>query len=328
MRTTTIAIAILLAACGGSSATGDDTAADPDAAGGADPDARPGTDPDADPGAPDAAPATDPGELGPYVVTVTTASTTTSLGTASLTVYRPAGDGPFPLVVVSTGFQITRSNYDVTCRHIASWGYLVVSHDYTSGNHDEKAAEISELIDWALGAQPVDATRIATAGHSMGGKVSILAAIEDPRVGAVVGWDPVDALPPFSDGSTSVAPERIDELTRPIAVIGETGDSSCAPAADNYQQYFDGACAAPAALEVTIEGADHTDWVDSRASCGFACLVCAQGATEDATVLEISRRVTVAWLEVHLRGRDEMAPWFSVPGIGSPVSVQYEPPCP
>jgi len=289
--------------------------------------------PDADPDAPDASglPAGDPGNPGSFTITTTNATVTTSLGSAAVTVYTPGGTGPFPLVVVSTGFQIGKANYDSTSRHLASWGYVVLAHDYTSGNHQEKAGEVGELIDWALGNTAADATKIATAGHSMGGKVSILAAIEDARVKAVVGWDPVDALPPFSDGSTSVAPERIDELAVPIAVIGETTDGggggggmACAPVADNYAAFFTGSCGAPDALEVTIAGADHTDWVDDRSACGLACLFCGTGATADATVLAITKRVTVAWLETHLRGRTDLGSHLTAPGV--PATVREIPP--
>lgn len=303
---------VAVLACGQS--TDPDTAAD--AASGAGADAASG--PDAGPGS-----ATDPADPGPFLVGTSTSSVATSLGTAQVTLYAPEGAGPFPLLVVSTGFQIGRGNYAGTCEHVASWGYLVLAHDYTAGNHQEKAAEVSELIDWALESDaPVDPARIATAGHSLGGKVSVLAAIEDERVGAVVGWDPVDALPPFSDGSISVTPERMDELDAPIALIGETGDGQCAPPADNYQAFFAAACGAPDALEVTIAGADHTDWVDDPSACGFACLVCQQGTTADATVRAITRRVTVAWLEIHLRGRTDLGGWISEPGAGDPATVR------
>jgi len=326
MRPCLVLSLFLVVACGQSPAGGDDA--------GPDPDAGPGTgDPDADPGAPDAEPggATDPAEPGPFAVETTTDSVSTSLGTAAVTVYTPTGAGPFPLVVVSPGYQIGRGNYDATCRHVASWGYVVLSHDYTSGNHQEKAGEVGELIDWALASlDAADPAAIATAGHSLGGKVSILAAILDGRVGAVVGWDPVDALPPISDGSISVAPERMAELDAPIAVIGETTDATgglgmaCAPTADNYTQFYTGACSggAPAALEVTVAGADHTDWVDDRSACGFACLVCAQGATADATTRTITKRMTVAWLETHLRGRTGFGTWLSSPGLGAEATAR------
>jgi dienelactone hydrolase len=310
----TIAVA-MLAACGGTTAPmGDDGNGDDDDA---------GQDPDAATAAPDAGgvAVADPGSPGIWVVDELEGTIETALGDAGITVYSPSSGGPFPLVIVSTGFQIGRDSYAATCRHLASWGYVVLAHDYTAGNHQEKAAEIGDLIDGAiaqLGAR-IDATRIAVAGHSLGGKVSINAAILDARIDAVIGWDPVDALPPFSDGSTSVTPELMDGLTVPLAVIGETLDGSCAPSADNYVRFFEAACDAPGALEVTVAGADHTDWVDDRSACGFACLVCATGTTDDATTREITRRVTTAWLQVHLRGLDEYASFLAAPGAPATI---------
>jgi dienelactone hydrolase len=310
-----LVVPIAIASCAAPFAESD-PAPDRDAAAGGDAATPP---PDADPG-----PAPDPAGPGPHAVTTTTAAVRTSLGTAAVVIFTPAGPGPFPVVIVSPGFQIDQDRYAGTCAHVASWGYLVISHDYTGGNHDQKAAEVAELIDWAVDADlPADATRIGVAGHSLGGKVSIRAAIEDPRIGAVIGWDPVDALPPIgNDGSTSVTPERMGQLTAPMVVLGQTGDTGCAPAADNFQQYFAHACAAAAVLEVTIAAADHTDWVDDRAQCGIACLLCGQGATADATVRTITRRVTVAWLETHLRGRAGLGEYLSAPGVGSPASVR------
>jgi dienelactone hydrolase len=258
------------------------------------------------------------------------------------TVFSPSADGttpapgPFPLVIVSPGFQLARSQYAVYCRHLATWGYLCITRDYAaSGNHQAKAREVGQVIDWATGATSglaarIDAGKIATAGHSLGGKVSINAAILDARVKAVVGWDPVDALPPFgNDGSLSVTPEMMGGLRVPVAVLGELTDStgglggqSCAPAADNYQQYFVAACQVPARLEVTIDMADHMDWLGDRASCGLACLACQNGPTTEATVQTITRRVTTAWLERHLRGDTSVTTWLAAPAVGMPASVR------
>jgi pimeloyl-ACP methyl ester carboxylesterase len=190
---------------------------------------------------------------------------------------------------------------------------------------------VSAILDWATGsasgvAAHVDKTKLATAGHSMGGKVSILTAILDPRVKAVVGWDPVDALPPISDGSYSVTPEKMDGLKVPVALLGETTDDGsgggfmpCAPAADNYHQYFIHACKAPAAVEVTIDGADHTEWADAS-TCGIACAFCTKGTTAAATVNTITDRVTVAWLETYLRGAAGLQHWWTT-DVGTPTAV-------
>src|SRR5512141_1433226 len=156
---------------------------------------------DAPPGTPDGAAAVDPAMPGPYDVHVDDGgSVATPKGNETITVYAPSSDGgatiapgAFPLVVVSPGFSIGRAAYANTCRHLATWGYVVLIHDYASGNHQDHAAGVVAIVTWVLGASSglathVDPAAIATAGHSMGGKVSILAAILDPRIKAVVGW--------------------------------------------------------------------------------------------------------------------------------------------
>ncbi|MBK9031160.1 MAG: alpha/beta hydrolase [Myxococcales bacterium] len=330
-------------ACGGGGSgddvPGPDAAVSPDGA--LDPDG--GTAPDAPGPGPDASGARDPGLPGTYRALVTASvSIPVASGTIAGTVCAPSTDGatpapgPFPLVVISPGYQLARAQYQIYCEHLATWGYVVVTRDYAgSGNHQAKAAEVGRVIDWATGAASglaarIDAARVGVAGHSLGGKVSINAAILDPRVKAVVGWDPVDALPPFgNDGSTSVTPELMGNLRVPLAVLGETTDASgglggmsCAPAADNYTQFYNAACNAPTALEVTIGMADHMDWIGDRASCGLACFACSNGQTPEATVHTITFRVTTAWFERHLRDDASVASYLAAPAIGTPTTLR------
>jgi dienelactone hydrolase len=342
-RLVLIGIAIL-AACGHGGAADDDGGDDD----GTDVDAPVSV--DAPVGAIDA-PTTsgDPGAPGTWMVH-TQANATISLGAAGNvagTVYSPSTDGttpaagPFPLVIVSSGFQLARAQYRIFCEHLATWGHVCITHEYaSSGNHQAKAREIGAIIDWALSpasglSARVQATAIGVAGHSLGGKVSINAAILDTRIKAVVGWDPVDALPPFgNDGSMSVTPEMMGNLRVPLALLGETTDStggvggmSCAPAADNYQQFFTSACETPAALEVTIGMADHMDWIGDRGSCGLACFACQNGQTADTVVHGITKRVTAAWFLRHLRGDTSVEAWLTAGQIGSPTTLRTNPGC-
>ena len=345
---TAVLTVLALAACGGGGeADGDDDINFIDAAPGT-VDAPPGGNPDGGGGGgPDAGGggnASDPGQPGRYMVH-TQDNVSISVGTSTTvrgTVYSPSDNGtspaagPFPLVIVSSGFQLARTQYAIFCQHLATWGYVCVTHDYpSSGSHQDKAREIGKIIDWATGtgsglAGRVDAARIGVAGHSLGGKVSIQAAIFDSRIKAVVGWDPVDALPPFgNDGSMSVTPEMMGNLRVPFAVIGELTDStgglggmSCAPAADNYQQYFTKACMAPATLEVTVGMADHMDWLGDRPNCGLACIACQNGQTPEATVHAITKRVTTGWFERHLRGVVGMDMWMTQQALGAPATVR------
>ena len=343
-----LCMAVLGSACG-----------DPEPGDGNEPDANVGNPdadpsaPDADPGTPDAPPlpVTDPADPGAYAVYIEDdVAVPIETEQAVLTICSPSVDngaspasGPFPALVVSPGFQLPRSQYQSMCDHLATWGYIVLLQDYARQggvfmppNHQTLAEDVGRLLDWALSdqsgiAERIDEARIAVAGHSLGGKVSILSAILDARVRTVIGWDPVDANPPINNGSPSVTPELMDGLTVPLAVLGELLDSqgmfqSCAPAADNYQQYFENACAAPEALEVTVEDADHMDWIDDRNTCGFVCNACQNGTADDANTRLLTRRVTTAFLEVHLRGRNELRTYLAEPDIGAGVTLRSQVP--
>jgi dienelactone hydrolase len=329
-RTASLTVALLL----GSLGCGDDGGGAP---------ADSGIPTDGNSSGADAAPSSDPALPGSYTPDVTDAISIPIGGdTATATLCAPTGDtgAPYPLVVVSPGFQLPRDQYRSMCEHLASWGYVVIVRDYLSSsifdppNHRDLADNTITIIDWALASEDaarIDASKIATAGHSLGGKTSIFTAILDDRVGATVGWDPVDAKPPVDNGSPSVTPEEMPNLDVPMAVIGETTDTSggmpCAPADDNFEQYYQYACGAPA-VQVTVDGADHMDWVDDRASCGLTCSFCADGSRDDAETRAITRRLTVAFLDRHLRGNAAMDAYLSAAGIGSGTAWDEKSGCP
>jgi len=269
----------------------------------------------------------DPALDGAATVTTATAAIpgATAGRTVQATVFTPSSPGPRPLVVISPGFQMARAQYTSYARHLATWGFAVVLTDYAGGslfpNHTTLANDVPKVIDWAL-AQPalaVAPTQIALAGHSLGGKISVYAASLDPRVKAVVAWDPVDA------NSPSVAPELMANLTAAIAVVGETTNGSgggmpCAPTADNFQAFY--AAAASPALAVTVVGADHMDWVDDP-SCGL-CGFCSPGAAPEERARVVTRRLDVAWLRRYLLADLSMDTWLDAPPelAASAVTIQ------
>jgi predicted dienelactone hydrolase len=305
MRTNGLWILALVTACGGSGAS-------------------PGVDgPGATADAPadsvitDGSPVTgDPAADGPATVTTSTTSIPGKTAGRMLpaTVYTPSSSGPRALVVVSPGFQMQRTQYASYARHLATWGFAVVLTDYAESgfgiDHARIAADVPAVIDWALAQATlaVDAQKVAAAGHSLGGKVSVFAATLDPRIKAIVAWDPVDSNNP------SVAPEKMATLTAALAVVGETTNGSggfmpCAPTADNFQTFY---AAAPApALAMTIDGADHMDWVDDP-SCGV-CGFCTAGSAMNERARTATRRLDVAWLRRQLFGDTAMDVWLDVP---------------
>jgi predicted dienelactone hydrolase len=218
------------------------------------------------------------------------------------------------LVVISPGFQMARTQYTSYAAHLATWGFVVILADYTDtsffADHQKAADDIRAVITWAL-ARPdlgIDSSKVAATGHSLGGKLSILAASSDPRIKAIVAWDPVDS------NSPSVAPQLMGTVGAAIAVIGETTNATggmmpCAPGAENFQQFY--AAARSPALAMTMNGADHMDWVDDP-SCAF-CGFCTAGTLSPSTTRTATKRLDVAWLRRQLFGDTAMEPWLSSP---------------
>ena len=235
--------------------------------------------------------------------------------TLAATVYRPSGVTSPALVVISPGFQLARTQYASYAHHLATWGFVVILTDYADSgffaDHQLMANDIGAVITFALApafTPAIDATKIALAGHSLGGDLSVLAASDDPRVKAVVGWDPVDGANP------SVVPEKMTTFTAKLAVIGETTDSSggfmpCAPSAENFTQFY--ASAPSPAYQLTVVGADHMDWVDDG-TCSF-CTFCTAGTAAPELSHKATRRLNVAWLRAQLFGDATMTTWLMAP---------------
>jgi len=212
-------IALLLAACGGNAADQVDAPVGPT------PDSSTQID-----GAVADGPATgtDPADDGAFTVVTTTASIPGSASGRTLpaTVFAPSTGTNRALVIVSPGFQMTRTQYTSYATHLATWGFVVVLTDYADtgffANHQLLANDVTSVIDWALpqSSLAIDPQRVATVGHSLGGKISVFAAAQDVRIKAVVAWDPVDSSNP------SVVPEKMTGLGAAIAVVGETTNGS------------------------------------------------------------------------------------------------------
>ena len=281
---------------------------------------------------------------GPYTSDQTDTSYTVTYAagerTMDVRIYLPSdlAAGPFPLVVLSHGFQLNGEGYNVLGDRLASHGFVVVSPSYGDSlfnalSHTALAQIVVATIDWAAAENArsgsalfghLDLDNIGVTGHSRGGKQSIYAAILDPRIKAVFGIDPVDSGPPVGGNDPvaypSLTPERMGELTVPFAAIGagRGGETTffglgpaCAPAADNYQAYFD-AAGAPA-FEYLVGDAGHLDFVDD---CGFLCTTCGQGS--DASVgRNFAAQTAVAFFKVFLAADESYRPWVD----GAPITA-------
>lgn len=264
-----------------------------------------------------AATAFDPNEDGPYAYTEIDVSTkvASTNNTVPLHVAYPTagpGAGPYPVVVIAHGFQLPASQYASFVRRLASFGYVAINADYSAGfvpDHVENAKDLIGAIDWAASAPELagkaDTTAVGMTGHSLGGKVTLLAATMDARVKASIALDPVDTLP--LGCSAQKCPDVSEKLPIgiPTGFLGETTDSQgglqqCAPAPDNYQTFY--AQAASPSLSVTVNGANHMSFIDDVGSCGLTCSACKAASAPNAQVNAMARAYVVAFYERYLRG--------------------------
>lgn len=227
----------------------------------------------------------------------------------------PRGAGRHPLVVLAHGFQIAPSQYDGYLRRLASFGYVAMTTTYPTslvGNDNPRqAAALAGAIDWALAdaalAGRVDRDRIGVAGHSLGGKVALLAATRDARIKAAFLLDPVDSGGPLGcrEPSCVRVRTRLATLAIPTAYLGETTDArallqACAPAADNFLVLH--AASRSPSLAITALGANHVSFLDDPSSCGVACAACNAATADHASVVAMARATMTAFFERWLRG--------------------------
>ena len=231
-----------------------------------------------------------------------------------------------PVILIGHGFQLPAKQYNGYADRLASHGFIACTVDFPAGfspNHAGNAQDMVGALDWVLvqsasGGSPlqgkVDINQIGVMGHSLGGKVSVLAAKTDARFKAVLGLDPVDAATGCTD--KTLCPDASDSLPLPIptAFLGETLDATgsfqaCAPAADNYQTFF--ATAGAPSVEVTLNGANHMSFIDDLASCGLTCNFCQKATLPSADALDIARAYSVAFFARHLRGQTGYDAWLT-----------------
>lgn len=265
---------------------------------------------------------------GPYATTVYAAiANVAATGNAvPIKCFVPSAPaGPVPLVVLAHGFQLPASQYEGTAAHAASFGFVVCTADFPAGftpDHLKSAQDLLGSLDFLIAASGasgnpvsgrVDAARLALSGHSLGGKLSVLAASMDARVKVVVALDPVDSAMLCNPTQCPDASDKLP-LAIPMAFLGETLDATgtfqaCAPKADNFETFF--AKASPPSLRVTLQGANHMSFIDDPTSCGTVCGFCNPATMPQVQALEISRAYLVSFLSRHLLGHVGYDSWLS-----------------
>ena len=233
---------------------------------------------------------------------------------------------PYPLAILTSGFLVDAEQDASYARRLCSWGYVVLSYnkrENVAGNALDdvvSAAMVRDLIQWAksdvllaplLGSAEGDNIGVYLVGHSRGGKISVLEAIDDDRVKAVTLLDPVDntVYAPLGEGFPSaVRAMRGKETgegggmlsrtrTPPLCVIGGLYGGECAPRGSNYVDFLREAPRNSWGVEVR---GGHFQFLDSPSFVQRA--VCEEGTAGDAQVREVSQALMVAHGESIFRG--------------------------
>ncbi len=247
--------------------------------------------------------AQDPAELGPHAVTEWDAGrvTAATLSVPTIVSY-PDVAGPRPIVGVFHGFEGEHGDHQLLARTLASYGLVVLRATMpcrltTGCNHDQNAAAMSALLDWAVAQSAasgttlsgrVDPERRGLVGHSFGALNATVASSRDPSIDVVVLIDPNDdsGLPGRAASASVLAaiPGSCNSLWNPTAI--------------------DAMLPAPK-LRLTVSRSGHCDPTDAAdAICMFGC------GAGDRTTSPIFRRYTIAWTACHLLGDPAMAPYL------------------
>jgi hypothetical protein len=231
-------------------------------------------------------------------------------------VYRPTDQkGPLPAVVFLPARSAPEWQYESYGRALASHGFVVAMRGWYSffRTDPELAGDARRIASWLVDEKLADPAHLALAGHSMGGKSSILAAIDDPRFAAVVAIDPDE------NGRTWVARGPIERLRAPLLVLGmELAYKAirlCATPDGNYRSFF--AHAPAGTIEMTLLGADHVQLMDKPDFPGMG--ICRVGTADSQKVRFLARGALVRFLEQHLYGLQRALP--AGPGIAQRVKT-------
>lgn len=225
-----------------------------------------------------------------------------------LRIHAPQASGQYAVLLFQHGFMVESSAYEGMLRHIASHGFIVVAPQmYQPGlmallgtpTALEEAEVASGLVEWmaehlsAVTGVTARVDRLAIGGHSRGGKVAWLTALQDAtRFRAIIGVDPVDGRGGPAGNQPRVTAEPFP-FSLPALVIGAGLNGACAPTGENYEQFYE-ASQSPA-WRIVAKDYAHGDMLDESAAAASAAF-CGTGADRESM-----RRATAGMIVLFLR---------------------------
>jgi dienelactone hydrolase len=161
---------------------------------------------------------------GSFATRTTTVSSLAAVGFGKGTIYYPTAAGSYGVIAVSPGFTAYQSSISWIGERLSSHGFVVITIDTitTSDQPDSRGDQLTAALNKVISlsntrgnvlAGKVDATRLAVAGHSMGGGGTLAAARDNPSYKAAV---------PLAPWHTTKSWSRVSV---PTLIIGAENDS-------------------------------------------------------------------------------------------------------
>lgn len=247
-------------------------------------------------------------------------------GIHPIAIYFPESDvplGEMPLVIIDTGWNQPRLSYDGYGQQLAQWGFVCVVKFVASAgltglgesNVDDHLVQNIDLIDYMEGLNQdpdsalfglVDTENVGIAGHSLGSGIALDTALAEDRIKACVCMDGNFPGPEYDPRAE--LPLTDDAILFFYATEGRwcSGQRFEAPRLFEYT--------VPDAIEVSITGASHIDFMDSIIGLTHvAPYVCPRGSAEPQDVRDITTRYMIAWFTYYLKGDASLEGYFNGP---------------
>ena len=135
---------------------------------------------------------------GPFATSSTSVSSLAASGFGGGRIYYPTttSEGTFGAVVIAPGFTASSTTYLGLAERVASHGFVTFAidtnsrYDQPNSRGDQILAALDYLTEDSSVASRIDASRLAAAGHSMGGGGTLAAADDRPSLQAAVALQP------------------------------------------------------------------------------------------------------------------------------------------
>lgn len=218
--------------------------------------------------------------------------------------------GRFPALIYAPGMGYPAFDNSVLCEYLASHGYVVVASPSIGPNAgrmpgsaaglEAQTRDLEFLVGFVQGLPQVDPERIGTAGFSWGGLSSVLLALRNARVRAVVSLDGVIRETESLALARTFPDFRPERLRVPILVFTPTADRSTPGFAD------ESALEQVRFAEVTraaVPGSDHHDFGSMSSLLRRASQPGKGRNWAPATAgYEAICKLTLEFLDVHVKG--------------------------